>query len=49
MDAFIDAMIKIAETAKTDPEKLKAAPVTTPVGRLDETKAARELNIASLS
>jgi len=48
IDAFIDAMIKIAEKAETEPETLKAAPVTTPVGRLDETKAARELNIASL-
>jgi glycine dehydrogenase subunit 2 len=48
MDAFIDAMIEIATVAETDPDSLKAAPVTTPVGRLDETKAARELNIASL-
>jgi glycine dehydrogenase subunit 2 len=48
IDAFIDAMIKIAKKAETEPETLKAAPVTTPVGRLDETKAARELNIASL-
>ena len=48
MDAFIDAMITIAKKAETEPETLKAAPVTTPVGRLDETKAARELNIASL-
>lgn len=48
MDGFIEAMIKIAEKAKTDPESLHAAPVTTPIGRLDETKAARDLNIASL-
>jgi glycine dehydrogenase subunit 2 len=48
LDAFIEAMIAIAEKAKTEPEVLKAAPVTTPVGRLDETKAARELNIACL-
>ena len=48
MDGFIEAMIRIAEKAKTDPESLKAAPVTTPIGRLDETKAARDLNIASL-
>lgn len=49
MDAFIEAMIQIAQKAETEPETLKAAPVTTPVGRLDETKAARELNIASLA
>ena len=48
MDAFIEAMITIAKKAKTNPEELKAAPITTPVGRLDETKAARDLNIASL-
>jgi glycine dehydrogenase subunit 2 len=48
MDAFIDAMITIARKCETEPETLKSAPVTTPVGRLDETKAARQLNIASL-
>jgi len=48
MDAFIDAMIEIAKKCETDPETLKAAPVTTAVGRLDETRASRELNIASL-
>jgi glycine dehydrogenase subunit 2 len=48
MDAFIDAMIALAKTAETEPDKLKNAPVTTPVGRLDETAAARSLNIASL-
>jgi glycine dehydrogenase subunit 2 len=49
MDAFIEAMITLAKTAETDPESLKNAPVTTPVGRLDETRAARNLNIASLA
>lgn len=48
MDAFIDAMIALAKTAETEPDKLKNAPITTPVGRLDETAAARSLNIASL-
>ncbi|HOK67323.1 MAG TPA: hypothetical protein PLV55_10970, partial [Anaerohalosphaeraceae bacterium] len=48
LDAFIEAMIAIAQKARTEPETLKAAPMTTPVGRLDETKAARELNIACL-
>lgn len=48
MDKFIDAMIAIAKKCDSEPETLKSAPVTTPVGRLDETKAARELNIASL-
>ena len=48
IDAFIEAMIKIAQKSEAEPDALKAAPVTTPIGRLDETKAARELNIASL-
>ena len=48
LDAFIEAMIEIAELAKTDPEKLKAAPTTTPVCRPDETAAARNLDIASI-
>jgi len=48
LDAFIEAMIDIAEKAKQEPQTLKAAPLTTPVGRLDETKAARQLNIACL-
>jgi glycine dehydrogenase subunit 2 len=48
MDAFIDAMIELARIAEQSPEALQAAPTTTPVGRLDETKASRQLNIASL-
>jgi glycine dehydrogenase subunit 2 len=48
LDAFIDAMIEIAKLAQTDPEKLKSAPLTTPVCRPDETAAAKNLNIACL-
>jgi len=48
LDAFIDAMIEIAELTKTDPDQLLACPVTTPVGQLDETLAARKPNVASL-
>jgi glycine dehydrogenase subunit 2 len=43
LDAFAEAMLKIAEEAKQDPQVLKTAPHTTPVGRLDEVKAAKEL------
>ena len=43
LDAFIETMLKIAEEAHTDPELLKSAPHNTPVGRLDEVKAARDL------
>ncbi len=49
LDSFIDAMIEIADLAQTDPEQLQACPVTTPVGQLDETLAARKPNVASLS
>jgi len=41
LDAFADSLMKIAEEARTDPELLHLAPHTTPVGRLDEVKAAR--------
>ena len=44
-DQFIATMIQIAEEAQRDPEKLKHAPYTTPVRRLDEVKAAREPNL----
>ena len=37
-----DAMKAIADAAENDPESLHAAPVTTPVRRLDETTAARK-------
>ena len=43
LDAFVDVMLKIAEEAHTDPELLQDAPHNTPVGRLDEVKAAKEL------
>ncbi len=43
LDSFADALIKIAEEAKTDPALVKSAPQTTPFGRMDEVKAAREL------
>ncbi len=43
LDVFADTMIKIAEEARTNPEVLRSAPHKTPMGRLDEVKAAREL------
>lgn len=49
LDGFIDTMITIAKTAESQPEKLKSSPNTTPVSRLDEASAARNLDIASLS
>ena len=46
LDNFIEAMAKIDEEARTDVEILKAAPVSLPVKRLDDVKAARELDLA---
>jgi glycine dehydrogenase subunit 2 len=43
LDAFVEALIKIAGEARNEPELLKTAPHVTPVGRLDEVKAARDL------
>ena len=41
LDAFADAMIAIAREAAESPELLKDAPVSRPVRRLDEVKAAK--------
>jgi glycine cleavage system P protein (glycine dehydrogenase) subunit 2 len=41
LDHFVDVMHDIAARAATNPAALKAAPTTTPVGRLDEAGAAR--------
>lgn len=38
-------MIQIIEEAKKDPNTLKGAPYTTSVRRLDEVRAARELDL----
>jgi len=43
LDAFANVLLKIAQEAHTEPELLKTAPHITPVGRLDEVKAAKEL------
>lgn len=43
LDYFAEVLIKIAQEAREDPELLKSAPHITPVGRLDEVKAAKEL------
>jgi glycine dehydrogenase subunit 2 len=43
LDAFVAAMQAIAKEAQSDPALVKGAPHDTPVKRLDEVKAAREL------
>ena len=45
LERFAETLIAISKEAETDSEKLKSAPHNTPVRRLDEVKAARELDI----
>lgn len=45
LDAFVDAMVSILQEAKESPELLKDAPLTLPVRRLDDVRAARELDL----
>ena len=46
LDAFVNAMKEILDEADVTPEVVKTAPHTTPVRRLDDVKAARELDLA---
>jgi glycine dehydrogenase subunit 2 len=46
LDAFVAAMRAIAQEAQNDPALVKSAPHETPVKRLEEVKAARELVLA---
>jgi len=46
LDYFIDAMIKINEEIDKNPDKIKNSPHKAPVRRVDEVKAARELDLA---
>ena len=41
LDGFIAVMRKIAEEAQTDPDMVKSAPHTTPIGRVDDVEAAK--------
>ncbi|MGC8595968.1 MAG: aminomethyl-transferring glycine dehydrogenase subunit GcvPB [Candidatus Kryptoniota bacterium] len=45
LDAFAEALIKIDEETISNPEKVKSAPTTTPVKRLDDAYAARNVNV----
>jgi len=45
LDAFVAAMKEILDEAHSDPDLVKSAPHTTPVRRLDDVKAARELDL----
>lgn len=45
IDLFVDAMAVILKESKETPEKLHQAPTKLPVARLDDVKAAKELDI----
>jgi len=45
LDGFVAAMTAILEEAGTDPAMLKGAPYTTPVRRLDDVRAAKQLDL----
>jgi len=42
LDQFVDIMVKIKEEGEGNPALLHNAPISTPVRRLDEAKAARK-------
>ncbi len=45
LDLFVAAMVKIWDEAKADIKQLKGAPYTMPVRRLDDVRAARQLDL----
>ncbi len=45
LDNFVEVMKQIRQEASQVPEQVKSAPHTLPVKRLDDVKAARELNL----
>ncbi|NOZ11589.1 MAG: glycine dehydrogenase subunit 2 [Gammaproteobacteria bacterium] len=45
LDGFVTAMKEIYDEAYSDADMIKGAPYSTPVRRLDEVKAARELDL----
>ena len=49
LDAFAAAMERIAELCEHDPERVRAAPLSTPVSRPDEVRAVKQMDFASLA
>jgi glycine dehydrogenase subunit 2 len=45
LDEFVEVMGQLLERSRTDPAWMKGAPYTTPVRRLDDVKAARDLDL----
>ena len=45
LDAFVESMVAILGEAQTDAARLKGAPYTMPVRRLDDVRAAKQLEL----
>ncbi|MCL5020247.1 MAG: aminomethyl-transferring glycine dehydrogenase subunit GcvPB [Bacteroidetes bacterium] len=45
LDEFADALLKIDEETKSNPDVVTSAPTTAPVRRLDDAYAARKINV----
>ena len=45
LDGFAEALIGIRNLARSDAAEVKAAPRTTPVRRLDDVRAAKDLDL----
>jgi len=45
LDAFVAALVEIRDLAYSSPDTIKAAPITTPVRRLDDVRAVRQLDV----
>ena len=46
LDGFIQAMEKVRSEMMNEPEFVRGAPYNTPIRRLDDVKAARDLDLA---
>ena len=46
LDGFVDALVEIQQEAESDADMLHNAPYTMPVNRLDEVRAAKQLDLA---
>jgi glycine dehydrogenase subunit 2 len=45
LDGFVEALVAIQREAEQDPAKVKGAPYTLPVRRLDDVRAAKQLDL----
>lgn len=45
LDAFVESLVALRREAETDPELVRSAPLTMPVRRLDDVRAARQLDL----